>query len=277
MSVKLTQAVALRTGSSPLRAPKRGDLVAEEIKRWIAAHGLQAGDKLPKEGELQAMFSVSKGTMREALKSLEVQGLITVRTGPSGGAKIGEVPLDRTFQLLQNYLYFKNVTVHDVYALRRIVEPELAAGAVTHLTEVQLAALERSIATCAPQPVSAEQALAQRQEDLHFHDILAEANPDPLLRFVCQMINQMLRHLVTLGSNSTHEHNRRLGETNLAAHREILHAARRRDARKVRRLMLSHIVEAEGHVHQLQGEMKKRLVLDSDMRMNVIPRRTQDN
>jgi GntR family transcriptional repressor for pyruvate dehydrogenase complex len=275
MSVKQTGAP--RAGSSALRAPKRGDLVADEIKRWIAAHGLQAGDKLPKEGELQSIFAVSKGTMREALKSLEVQGLITVSTGPSGGAKIGEVPLDRTFQLLQNYLYFKNVTVHDIYALRRIVEPELASSAVPHLTEAHFAALERSIATCAPQTVSAEQALVQRQEDLHFHDILAEANPDPLLRFVCQMINQMLRHVVTLGSNPTHEHYRTLGETNLAAHRAILRAARRGDAGKVRKLMLAHIAEAERQVRRLQGELKRRLVLDSDIRMSVMPRRATDN
>ena len=62
-----------------------------------------------------------------------------------------------------------------IYAVRRLLEPELAAGAVPHLTEEHFAALERSIETCAPHPASAEQALAQRQEDLHFHDVLAAA------------------------------------------------------------------------------------------------------
>jgi GntR family transcriptional repressor for pyruvate dehydrogenase complex len=89
-----------------LRTSKRGDLVVEEIKRWIAERRLELGDKLPKEDELQALFGISKGTAREALKSLEVQGLITVTTGPSGGATIGEVPLERAFQLVQNYLFF---------------------------------------------------------------------------------------------------------------------------------------------------------------------------
>ena len=79
--------------SPHLRAPKRGDLVVEEIKRWIAERRLGPGDKLPKEDELQTLFGVSKGTAREALKSLEVQGLVTVSTGPAGGATIGEVPL----------------------------------------------------------------------------------------------------------------------------------------------------------------------------------------
>lgn len=270
--VELVPAVSTR-----IRAPKRADLVAEEIKRWIAARDLRAGDRLPKEAELQANFSVSKGTMREALKSLEVQGLITVISGPAGGARIDEVPFDKTFQLVQNYLYFKDVTVDDIYALRRVIEPELAAGAIPHLTEAQFAALERNIATCAPMSVSREHELAQRQEDLHFHDILAEANPNQLLRFICQTVNQMLRHLVVLERNKSPEHNRRLGETNVRAHRAILAAARRGDAEKVRKLMAAHIAEAEGHVRKLHAALSKRLVLDSDMRMNVFPRRISDH
>jgi len=61
-----------------LRTAKRGDLMVEEIKRWIVERRIGPGDKLPKEGELQTLFGVSKGTAREALKSLEVQGLVTV-------------------------------------------------------------------------------------------------------------------------------------------------------------------------------------------------------
>src|SRR5215468_6178045 len=112
------------------RTPKRGDAVVDEIKRWIGERRLAPGDKLPKENELQTLFGVSKGTAREALKSLEVQGLVKVSTGPAGGATIGEVPLERTLQLLQNYLFFRELSVTQIYAVRRLLEPELAAGAV---------------------------------------------------------------------------------------------------------------------------------------------------
>src|SRR3981081_3581650 len=99
-----------------LRSQKRGDLVVEEIKRWIADRKLAPGDKLPKESELQTLFGVSKGTAREALKSLEVQGLVTVSTGPTGGATIGAVPFDRAFQLVQNDLFFRNVRAGALHA-----------------------------------------------------------------------------------------------------------------------------------------------------------------
>ena len=252
-----------------LRSPKRGDLVVEEIKRWIAERRLGPGDKLPKEDELQTLFGVSKGTAREALKSLEVQGLVTVSTGPAGGATIGEVPLERAFQLLQNYLFFREMDVAQIYAVRRLLEPELAAGAVPHLTKEHFEALERSIATCAPQPASKAEALIQRQEDLHFHDVLAAANPNMLLRFMCQVINHLLRHSVAMNNRPGPLAYQQLGETNVAAHKRLLAAARRGDVERVRKLMVAHIDEAESHVRKLEGAVRRRFVLDSELQTRI--------
>jgi len=246
-------------------------MVVDEIKRWIAEERLRPGDKLPKEAALQQLFGVSKGTAREALKSLEVQGLVTVSTGPAGGATIGEVPLDRTFQLVQNYLFFRDLNVAQIYAIRRILEPELAAGAVAHLTEADFEALEHSIDTCAPAPVSAAQARAQRQEDLRFHDVLAAANANALLRFMCEVINRLLRHLVTVGDQPAHPAYRRLADANVAVHRRLLAAARRRDTAEVRRLMLDHIDEAGGLAAVLDAAVRQRFVEDADLRAHILP------
>ena len=254
-----------------LRTPKRGDLMVEEIKRWIVERRIGPGDKLPKEGELQTLFGVSKGTAREALKSLEVQGLVTVSTGPSGGATIGEVPLERTFQLLQNYLFFRDLDVGQLYAVRRLLEPELAAGAVPHLSEGDFAALERSIATCAPAPQDHSHAVAQRREDLHFHDVLAAANPNALLRFMCEMINHLLRHMVAVGDQPSHPAYQQLGDTNVAAHRRLLAAARARDAERVRELMVEHLDEAEGYARKLSTVVRRRFMLDSEMQAPISP------
>lgn len=257
---------------SNFRTRKRGDLVVEEIKRWIGEGRLAPGDKLPKEAELQELFGVSKGTTREALKSLEVQGLVTVSTGPAGGATISEVSLERTFQLVQNYLFFRDLNVAQIYAIRRMLEPELAAGAVAYLTDADFDALEHSIHTCAPAPASAAQARAQRQEDLHFHDVLAAANPNALLRFMCQVINHLLRHLVTVGDQPAHPAFRRLGDANVAAHRRLLEAARRRDPDEVRRLMLEHIDEAGGLAAELAAAVRQRFVSDADLQTRIFPR-----
>lgn len=255
-----------------LRAPKRGDLMVDEIKRWIADQRLAPGDKLPKENDLQTLFSVSKGTAREALKSLEVQGLVTVSTGPAGGATISAVPLDRAFQLVQNYLFFREVNVAQIYAVRRVLEPELAAGAVPHLTEADFAALEHSIETCAPVPKSKAQAVHQRQEDLHFHDILAAANPNAVLRFMCEVINHLLRHMVAMGDQPAHPAYQKLGDTNVAAHRKLLAAARRGNIAQVRKLMLDHIDEAGNFALKLDAAVRRHFVLDSELQARITPR-----
>ena len=254
------------------RVQKRGDMVVEEIKRWIAARRLVPGDKLPKETALQELFGISKGTAREALKSLEVQGLVTVSTGPAGGATISEVPLERTFQLVQNYLFFRDLNVAQIYAIRRMLEPELAAGAVPYLTDADFEALERSTHACAPAPANDAHARAQRQEDLHFHDVLAAANPNALLRFMCQVINHLLRHLVTVGDQPAHSAFRRLGDANVVAHRRLLEAARRRDPDAVRRLMVEHIDEAGALAAELAAAVRQRFVSDADLQARNLPR-----
>lgn len=257
-----------------LNKPKRADLVAEEIKRMITEQDLKPGDKLQRESELQALFNVSKSTIREALKSLEVQGLIQVSTGPSGGGRIVEVPLDRTFQLVQNYLFFKEVTIDDIYTVRRLLEPELAAGAVPYLTEADFEALQDSIDCCDPSSGRMPDVVAQRKEDLTFHDILAQANPNSFLRFVCQMINEMLRQLTVFENDTPVRIQRRFGDANVSVHKKIVEAARRRDAEAVRRLMSEHMDEAKGFVKQLNGKLRGRLILDSEMSRRAPPPRS---
>lgn len=255
------------------RKSKRADLVAEEIKRLITERDLRPGDRLPREPELQQLFAVSKSTMREALKSLEVQGLVTISTGPAGGGRIVEVSLDRTFQLMQNYLFFKEVTIDDIYTARKLLEPELAAGAVPHLTEADLEALTHSIECCDPSSGKTADVVAQRKEDLNFHDILALANPNPFLRFTCQLINEMLRQLTVFENDTPVTTQRRFGQANVRLHRAIVTAARAGDADEVRRLMAEHMVEASGFVKKLNGKLRGRLILDSEMSRRAATRR----
>ncbi|MDR2326706.1 MAG: FadR family transcriptional regulator [Acidovorax sp.] len=247
----------------PIKPLKRPDLVAQEIKRLITEKNLSPGDRLPRESELQAQFQVSKGTIREALKSLEVQGLVSISTGPSGGGTIVKVPLDRTLQFMQNYLFFQEVTIDSIYAVRLMLEPELAAGAVPHLTEADFHALEHSISCCDPSH-SHSDLLEQRREDVNFHDILAAANPNPFLRFTCELINEMIRQLIVFGNRTAQAEHRRFGAENVGFHGRIVQAARARDVEQVRALMQEHMASAARSVQRMKGRLQGRLILDAD-------------
>ncbi|VVE73850.1 GntR family transcriptional regulator [Pandoraea sputorum] len=248
-----------------IKQQKRGDLVAEAIKRLITEGNLLPGDRLPREVELQQMFGVSKSTIREALKSLEVQGLIKVSTGPSGGGMVVEVPLERTFQLMQNYLFFKEVSIDDIYTVRQLLEPELAAGAVPHLTEADFAALENNMSCCSPASHDRHELLRQRQADVDFHDILAAANPNSFLRFTCELVNEMIRQLIVFGNETPRREHEKFGTANVNIHREITDAARAGDAERVRELMHFHMQEARTYIKRMNGKLRGRLILDSDI------------
>jgi GntR family transcriptional repressor for pyruvate dehydrogenase complex len=82
--------------------------VADRIKDWVVERDLKTGARLPSEAEMIAQFGVSKGTVREAMRILEAQGLIVTRTGPGGGSFVGEVSAERAKALLANYFYFRS-------------------------------------------------------------------------------------------------------------------------------------------------------------------------
>jgi GntR family transcriptional repressor for pyruvate dehydrogenase complex len=101
--------------------------------------------------------------------------------------------------------------------------------------------------------------------------VLAAANPNALLRFMCEVINQLLRHLVTVGNQPAHPAYQRLGDTNVAARRRLLVAAQRRDASEVRRLMLDHVDEAAGLAAELDAALRQGFVSDADLQRRVVP------
>ena len=125
---------------------KRPQQVAEAIKSLIVERALMAGARLPGENELMRHFGMAKGTIREAISILEAQGLVATRTGPRGGTFVKEVAETRAKALLSNYFYFRNVTIADIYQLRRALEPELAATLAGKLSDAQLAQLEATVA-----------------------------------------------------------------------------------------------------------------------------------
>src|SRR3954469_3261027 len=71
------------------RAAKTSELVALDIVRDIVARRLKPGDRLPREAELVEQYGVSRTSLREALRLLEVQGLISIRPGPGMGTLVG--------------------------------------------------------------------------------------------------------------------------------------------------------------------------------------------
>ena len=233
--------------------------VADAIKDWVVEEGLGPGDRLPGEAELMARFGMAKGTIREAMRILEAQGLLKSRTGPGGGTFVHEVSRLRAKALLANYFYFKDLTIDDIYDLRRRLEPDLAASLAGHLPEEVLAALEDNLADYAAPPATAEEERAQHVASLRFHAILAEAARNPLLGFLIDFMVSLLADL-TVQRRLYEPHNLELWEKGKDYQTRLIAALRAGDSGAARAVMQAHMETAAALMRGQEAEMQRRFL-----------------
>jgi DNA-binding FadR family transcriptional regulator len=157
---------------------KLSTALADSITDTILRNGLQPGARLPSEREMREQFGVGRGTLREALRVLEAEGLITVRSGPNGGPVIAKPDAIRLTRLLILLLLAWGATLRSVYEVRIVLEPLTAARAAACATPEQVAELRASVAALT-EVVDDEAAVVQ--ENQRFHRQLAEASGNPVL------------------------------------------------------------------------------------------------
>lgn len=118
-------------GITPRRSNKVSDYVALDIVRDIVNRQLQPGDKLPPEPELLRQYQVSRSTLREAMRVLEVQGLVHSRPGPGGGTVVGKVAVASLGRTLTLHMHLVGATYDELlasYVLAESITAELAAA-----------------------------------------------------------------------------------------------------------------------------------------------------
>jgi DNA-binding FadR family transcriptional regulator len=237
---------------------KLSDTILEEIKREIVTEHKKPGDRLPNEKELMELYDVSKGTIRESLARLEMQGLISVRTGPNGGAYLQQIPYELTSESLRNFLHFQDLGSDHVYQIRKKFETELAVSVVGLLDDNDFELLQKSIEICSHQPQDEFELKIQREEELNFHNILAYKCPNPILGFLCRFLNDMLRDIMIYKNALLDED---FGKKNTNYHVELLAAFKAENKEKVQALMLEHMEDAEKHMHEMEANLKTQRLL----------------
>ena len=114
------------TNAEAVRVPKTAELVARRIRNAIIRGELADGDTLPAEARLIAEFEVSRPTIREAVRILESEGLVTVSRGARGGARISSPNYEMVSRAAGITLQAKGVTIGDLYEMRTLIEPPAA-------------------------------------------------------------------------------------------------------------------------------------------------------
>lgn len=111
------------------RRPKAAEIIAHEIQTDIAQRDLRPGARLPQESEMVAHYGVARATVREALRILEVSGLVEVRSGPNGGPVVRSATPGDFGRILSLFLQAERVTLAELLHARSLVEPMLVREA----------------------------------------------------------------------------------------------------------------------------------------------------
>lgn len=119
------------------------EVVLTWVDERILAGELGVGDHLPAERELARMLDVSRAAVREAIRTLQAQGVVrsSVGAGPAGGTTITAVPSHALSRLLRQHVALANFPLHDVIEVRVALERLSARLAATHASADDLAAM----------------------------------------------------------------------------------------------------------------------------------------
>lgn len=224
------------------RVPKASSVLADELRASIVRGRMSAGTAFPSEADIIAQSGLSRATVREALRLLENEGLITSRRGPGGGLRVGSPDLTSSVQNIAVHLAMSEATLGDMFAFRRLVEAEAARLAAEHATDEQRELLRQSVES---RPLS---------EVIDFHGLIAEATGNEFFRTILQVV-------VSLAGWHTPDEG--LDEADLdearAAHAKVVRRILERDGDGAARAMDRHLSAFEDIV-RAQGNIAKPVI-----------------
>jgi GntR family transcriptional repressor for pyruvate dehydrogenase complex len=212
--------------------------VFNQIRQLIKDGRLRAGDQLPSERELSETFKVSRTSVREALRALESQGLVVSRTGT--GNFVADLPVESLVGPLARLLIDEKKALADVFEMRKLIEPHIAALAAERASRADIVRLKKIVAKQI-EAVSRGHSGVEADAELHFSISRATGN---------QALQKLVSGLMELLSRSREEslQTDKRRQSSIDAHRRIVSAIDKHDKGKARGEMLRHIEEVEESV-----------------------------
>lgn len=225
---------AVKTEFEAVRRNRVSEEVARQLEQLILQK-LQPGDKLPAERELAEMLGVSRSSIRDAIQSLRLMGLVEPRQG--AGTVVRQISAEALVNPLANVIAHQRQLVGELLDFRKMLEPPLAARAATHASPDEIAEMEEILRRQDEKLRGGDLAI---EEDSEFHYAIAMASGNSVVLKVLDVIMDMLRET---RARSLQRSGR--PQKSLAGHRRILTAIKRHDSVAAQAAMRQHIQDVE--------------------------------
>lgn len=219
----------------PGRTKKTALVVAQQIVAQITRDGLQPGAKLASERDMLLHYDVGRGTLRESLRFLEMQGVITMKPGPGGGPLVNTPDAQDFGTSLALFMQLLSTPFRSIVEARKLLEPAMASQAAERREPVYLEQIRRSVERMEECVDDEDEFLRQNEV---FHDAIAWSSGNPLFGLLTASL-----HWITDGTALGVDYPETRRDAVIAAHRSIYEAIEAGDEDRARDEMGRHIDE----------------------------------
>jgi GntR family transcriptional regulator, transcriptional repressor for pyruvate dehydrogenase complex len=218
---------------SPMEVPKASDVLAAELRERILSGDYPEGTPLPPERELVIQTRMSRSTVREALRVLEVQGLIRIKAGRAGGAFVQQPGEESVANSLELLIRGRQIRLASVHETREAIEPTCARLAAINRMPGDLARLDAADVAIA----GSGSLEAFLQANLDWHIGVATAGHNEILTGIMIALS---RAIYTVTHNEGFVSDEVRGIT-VRAHKSVTRAIKDKDPEAAARRMTRHV------------------------------------
>jgi GntR family transcriptional repressor for pyruvate dehydrogenase complex len=222
-----------RPGFAPAKGRRAFDDIIEQLRERLRTDELRPGDRLPSERLMAEQFQVSRNTVREAMRMLEISGLIEIRKGATGGGFISHGDPGVVARTLTDMFSLSAFSLSDFTEVRLFLGSAVTRTACERATEEDLLALEDNVRRASSLTDAGDwesRALVNHE----FLDLLAMATGNPVFVMLQSSITEMVRDIVSAVGPTR-------GEGILQSRRRLLTHLRARDADAACKEMETHL------------------------------------
>jgi DNA-binding FadR family transcriptional regulator len=218
----------------PLTVPKASDILAADVRERIFSGELAEGTALPPERELVEQTGLSRATVREALRVLEVENLLRIRPGRGGGAFVHRPDHRSLANTVQLVIRGQRIRLESLHQTREAIEPTCAALAASQRTDADLAELDEANTDLADAGAEIPRFL---RANIRWHNAVATAGGNELLIGLMSALSQSIYAATDLEQFM----DARIRDLTARAHAAITEAIRAQDEPAAARRMTRHV------------------------------------
>ncbi len=232
---------------TPIKTKRLYEEIVEQIKQLISDGRLKPGDRLLAERELAEQFQVSRASVREAIRTLEMLGVIDIR--PGEGTFVRSSQADDIIRPLAMFLAVERSSLLDMFEMRRIFETATAGLAAERASDEELDQISSTLEDM-QERLNVQDPEKGQEFDTAFHYAVAEAAHNSLLTKLFKTVSEEFAKANSVARRQLYQDSPENAQKIIDQHSKIFQAIQSHSSQAASTAMLDHLLFAEGELRK---------------------------